>query len=85
MGRPLAGSGVGRTISFVGRGGGGGKETGGKGGGGGIVVDAKTQSAVNSVQSARIGANILSTSYKESVAPICTIRHVAMIPCLLRW
>ena len=53
--------------------------------GGGIVVDAKTQSAVNSVQSARIGANILSTSYKESVAPICTIRHVAMIPCLLRW
>ena len=59
MGRPLAGSGVGRTISFVG-GGRGGKGEGGKGG---IVVDAGTQSAVNSVESARIGANIQSTSY----------------------
>ena len=81
MGRPLAGSGVGRTISFVGREGGGqGRERVGEG----IVVDAKTQSAVNSVQSARIGANILSTSYRESVAHICTIRHVAVIPCLYR-
>ena len=63
--------------------GGGGRERGERVGGG-IVVDAGTQSAVNSVESARIGANILSTSYRESVAPICTIRHGSMIPCLFR-